>query len=253
MKLFILANAINEMKFHPLQPQILLTASKDHSMRLWNIKTDICIAILGGVGGHRDEVLAIDFDTDGKTIISGGMDHNLKVWKMDSDEIQAAIDSSETYFDSKRTRSFPTLHVHFSDFTTRAIHRNYVDSVKFFGESFLSKSCENSIVWWKLNDPKINFASTNVNPIHTFEIDDSELWFVRMDLDITQRYLAVGNSIGKIYVFDLDFETPNMIQPSIMSHYKCTKPIRQISINRTGEILVASTDDGKIFRWDKKD
>lgn len=227
-------------------------------MRMWNIKTDICVAIFGGVSGHRDEVLAIDFDIQGRHIVSGGMDHNLKIWKIQTEELQEAIEASATYYSDinvRRVRSFPTLHIHFADFTTRSIHRNYVDSVKWFGDTFLSKSCENNVIWWKpgnLRGPGLNLSSTNSTPIHTLAVEDCELWFVRMDLDVTQRYLAVGNSIGKIFVFDLDSESPH-IKPSIMSHYKSMKPIRQVSFSRDGGILVAACDDGKIWRWDKKD
>lgn len=76
------AGAINDIKFHPLLPHLLLTCSKDYSIRLWNSKNSSNIAIFAGINGHRDEVLSIDISADGKKFISGGIDHNIMIWSL---------------------------------------------------------------------------------------------------------------------------------------------------------------------------
>ena len=69
----------------------------DHALRLWNLKTSVCVAILGGVEGHRDEVLSADFDFTGSRILSCGMDHALKLWEMDTPKLKTAVADSFEY------------------------------------------------------------------------------------------------------------------------------------------------------------
>ena len=101
----------------------------------------------------------------------------------------------------------------------------------------LSKSCENSIVCWKsgsLDSEKEKEQGTTIihkldvsimmltikntchwepslknlwTPIKSFQcyiqIRDCEIWFVRFSTDLEEKTLALGNTKGKIYTWDL--------------------------------------------------
>ncbi|CAL8103572.1 unnamed protein product [Orchesella dallaii] len=247
-------HAINDLMFHPKDSNLLLSASKDHSLRLWNVKTDICVAIFGGVEGHRDEVLAADIDITGSRMVSCGMDHSLKVWKLKKPEIEKAIQMSYT-FNPNSNIPFPTMKQNFPDFSTRDIHRNYVDCAKWFGEFIFSKSCEDQIVCWKAgktfqNWDEVPYTCTETSVITRLEIKDCDIWFIRFALDFWKHTLALGNKSGKTFIYDLKVAEPSQIRASVLAHPKCVSAIRQTAFSRDGSILICVCDDSTIWRWD---
>jgi WD40 repeat protein len=48
--------AINEVQFHPVHRRLLASASKDLTIKIWNIYSEVQVFICGGLHGHRDEV-----------------------------------------------------------------------------------------------------------------------------------------------------------------------------------------------------
>ena len=112
---------INDLRAHPSMPNIIASASKDLSVRLWNVSNGVCVAIFSGARGHRNDVLSVDFHPDlfscpesGRedvvVIATGGMDNAVKVWSTRGKKISKAIEDSESWEDE--IVEFPTAKIH---------------------------------------------------------------------------------------------------------------------------------------------
>ena len=117
-------NEVYELKFHPLESDLLLSASKDFSCRLWNIVTGIQICIFGGPEGHSAEILSIDFHLSGDYFVSSGIDGFVKIWNLES-SVKEKINESRLVPKNK----FKTLICAKSYFSSNSIHDNYIDCV----------------------------------------------------------------------------------------------------------------------------
>ena len=69
---------------------------------------------------------------------------------------------------------------------------------------------------------KIGFKVRNVvlkNNLQQIQ-QDCEIWFVRFSMDKNQKIMALGNQIGRTYVWDMDVEEPSLIKHTLLSHPK---------------------------------
>ncbi|KUJ14767.1 WD40 repeat-like protein [Mollisia scopiformis] len=65
---------------------IVASVSYDHDGRVWNLQSNKCTHVLKG---HESQVYAVDFD--GKVIVTGGLDHTARVWYPDSGSCLAVL------------------------------------------------------------------------------------------------------------------------------------------------------------------
>lgn len=239
-------NDINDIAVHPSRPSLFLTASKDTSVRLWNASTNACVVILSGEGSHTNEVLTLDFHPWNKHLfLSAGMDNMVKIWSLE--EVWVAVEASFTWAETSRV--FPTKFLQHAIFSTVQVHGNYVDCVRWIGNLCVSKSVDSEILIWKPEyDVSDVVTSHKFILLQELQLPEANLWWLRFSLDFKCSVLACGNRIGQVTVWNPHLAGSEPI--ARLKHKTCKTSVRQTAVSFDGKVILASCEDGSIWRWD---
>jgi polycomb protein EED len=264
---------IYDLKRCPTNEWLILSASNDETIRLWNLKCPTCICIFAGHDGHREAVLSIDWHPMGGYFVSSGMDQTIKLWSCEDDKIKAAIQSSFTPPDlshfcgsesgrgigggsfkrkrmmpaTSRDRTyFPTVYHQLPFFSTSKIHTDYIDCVAFVGDLILSKSTTNNISLWK---PILSSISTGTNHkflhLQDYSVPECGQWFIRFATDKQCKMLAVGNCIGDLRVWEIG----GAKKPIFICNTMCNSIVRMVRFSPDAKVLAAVCDDGSVWKY----
>ncbi|CAG9533202.1 unnamed protein product [Cercopithifilaria johnstoni] len=251
-------DAVNDVRVFPNDSMIIASASKDFTARIWNIHNSACLAILGGVEGHLDQVISVDFDAESEYLASASMDHTVKLWYIGKGSgVDRLVEQSKA---DLRLVDFPA-EIHYPRCSTRDVHTNYVDCVRIFHRLIFSKSTENEIALWKFGDfddlvaGQGNKVKTETCVIHfrQMELPETNMWYIKFEIDPLEKYLVCGNQKGEIYVWEIN----NGSLPSIKSNHVLRPKdigcaIRQIAFSPCGQHMIAVADDASISRFARR-
>ena len=146
-------NDVTDLKFSPTNDWLLLSSSKDESVRLWNVLRGVNVAVFTGHHGHRGQVLSVSWHLSGSKVATCAMDNTVKLWRIFSDSsnrknenqvvtrgggnttcgpIEKAVQKSFTVVpddwsgNHDACRKFKTIFHQFPYFSTDEAHTNYV-------------------------------------------------------------------------------------------------------------------------------
>lgn len=268
----------------PREGDLVMTASKDFSIRMWNLKTSTCVMVFAGAGGHTAEITSVDFSVYNGLLLSCGLDNYVKIWNVR--ERKDVIALSQRW--DKDPSSFPTAFVQFPNWSTSRVHDNFVDCVKWFGNNILSKSVDDTILHWCIREDDAQRGAPARPPragggdegpstssrepadaamragrpaaagkqyqqeadfmvLNTLPFCDCDIWFIKFSMDFNLKKLACGNHAGVVHVWSLAGDNPKLLTELSMN--KVRRPIRQTALSLDGRVVAACTDNGEVWTW----
>ena len=230
-------NDINDLKFLTVHQNILLSASSDSTVRVWDAKIKKLLCIYGGPFGHPSHVLTLDFHFSEQFIASAGFDQVVMFWDIDFVLKKYNKDGDPNFKCVLKTKPF---------FET-LVHENYIDTVKFIGDLVLSKSTNGVILLWK---PMFNDEKDHHFIIQKLLYSSSKIWYIKFHLNLAENLLFIGD-VGGMYIFDLNnHKNTNTAMPDacaqVGAKYKNEILFRCVCYDSIRHLVIVGKDNGKL-------
>ena len=205
--------AVRSVVFSP-DGQYVATGSRDNSIKLWELKTGREIRTFLG---HQSPVNTVVFDPSGQRLASGSSDNNIIIWEVATGTIKHTLIG----------------------------HQNRVTSLQFNEEStkLLSGGWESQVLLWDV-ESGVKLGEFKGNPARGVGVG-VEVSFTKGDQIIT------GNDDGKIFVYNMDDESPKDTLRNI-SPSSCGGCPSFIQLDQKGSGLLSASRRGPVTLWDWK-
>lgn len=154
----------------------------------------------------------------------------------------------------KKSDRFMPSRDHFPMFSTRDIHKNYIDCCAFFGQLILSKSCENEIVVWKPGKLGQSSSPSNTSTSSSNNKSSSSRQAHHNNHSETNSSLSPENE-ELLRENDLSLPTKfvHEAQTTVLHRFEfkdCDIWFMRFSIDRSLSKLAQGTMNGRVYIWD---
>ncbi|KAL1920946.1 uncharacterized protein VTP21DRAFT_11581 [Calcarisporiella thermophila] len=210
----------------PNSKSYIMSASRDGTVRLWNIDTENCLAI------YEVDASVIAIEPSGKQFFTGGFKGDIRRWDLPSLDY---IPESPKVF-GRLESQLVTLIGHPGN-GKKPHGDSPIDCIRFAGEHIVSKSTNNRMEMW---DPE------TFQHIRSFKVKNSIDNVCRFDISLDGKFLAVGGSNGNAYIYNL--RTGKVVVE--LSHRRAVKAIRACAFSHDCRNVICTTQGATVLRYD---
>ncbi|KAJ3003651.1 UNVERIFIED_CONTAM: hypothetical protein HDU68_005576, partial [Siphonaria sp. JEL0065] len=246
---------VNQIKFLPQTAHLLLSASMDSKVKLWDVYNER--RCLRTFMGHSKAVKAIDFSKDGKRFLSCSYDKWIKLWDTETGQCIRSFSTRRipncVSFNPGKQNIFLTgcadKKVYQFDINSGNVVQEYdqhlgaVNTVTFVDNNrrFVTTSDDKTLRAWEYDIPVVikYIAEPDMHSMPAVTIHPSQKWLACQSLD-NQILIYAASDRFKL-------QRKKIFKGHLIAGYAC-KP----GFSPDGRFIMSGDSEGRVWFWDWK-